>query len=50
MNNAAAIGYMIIAAIKIGLDNETISNLVSEMYKAMDLYTEEEAEEFYRNI
>lgn len=50
MTNAAAIGYMLIAAKRyLGLDQETIRQLDQAMYRAMDTYTEEEAESEYRN-
>jgi len=49
MNNAAAIGYMIIAAKEIHLHPKVIEELEYAMRRAMDLHTEEEAEEVYRN-
>lgn len=49
MTNGAAIGYMIIAARKAGLDDETIQRLESMMYLEMDRMTEGEAEHVYQN-
>jgi predicted solute-binding protein len=48
MTNAAAIGYMILAAKKMGMDEEKIKELATRMYYRMDEHTEEEAEEAYR--
>lgn len=48
MNNSAAIGYMILAAKRLGLDVETIKQLDRMMYDMMDVKSEEEAEEVYR--
>lgn len=49
MNNAAAIGYMIIAAKEwLQLDPELVRKLERGMYEAMDLYDEDEAEKVYR--
>ncbi|MDG0791956.1 hypothetical protein OMP38_14650 [Cohnella ginsengisoli] len=45
MNNSAAIGYMILAAKRLGLDVETIKQLDRMMYDMMDVKSEEEAEE-----
>lgn len=47
MTNAAAIGYMILAA---KLDDEITKQLESLMVNKMDLHTEREAEEAYRNF
>lgn len=44
MTNTAAIGYMIIAARELKLDEKTIRDLASKMIRAMDTYSEEEAE------
>lgn len=49
MTDASAIGYMIMAAEEAGLDGDAIKKLEHLMYKQMDLYTEEEAEQIYRN-
>lgn len=50
MNNGSAIGYMILAAKHwLKLDDETIRELDRAMYKAMDVYDEEEAEKAYQN-
>lgn len=50
MNNGTAIGYAILAARHwLKLDEEMIRRLERAMYEAMDEYTEEEAEEVYRN-
>ena len=48
MTTAAAIGYAIIAAQKIGLSQDQISQLSKAMYKAIDLTEEEHAETIYR--
>jgi hypothetical protein len=49
MTNGAAIGYMILAAKSVGLDEDTIKKLDSAMYHAMDRTTEEESERVYQN-
>lgn len=49
MTNAAAIGYMILAAKNAKLDAKTISQLESLMSVEMDFKTEEEAEKAYYN-
>lgn len=49
MSNQAAIGYMIIAARYLEMDEIKIMELAHEMRFSMDEYTEEEAEEVYRN-
>lgn len=49
MNNFAAIGYMIIAARNEGFPESEIWVLAEAMLEAMDMRTEEEAEEVYRN-
>lgn len=49
MTNAAAIGYMIIAARRLQLDPEIIAHLVTVMCYAMDEITEGEAEFVYQN-
>ena len=48
MTTAADIGYAIIAAQKIGLSQDQISQLSKAMYKAIDLTEEEHAETVYR--
>ena len=48
MTSAAAIGYAILAAKKIGLSKEKISELSATMYKTMDLTEEEYAEKVYQ--
>ena len=50
MNNSAAIGYMILAAKQLNLDNKIIRKLEETMYRKMDVVTEEEAEKVYRNF
>ncbi|MBB6672593.1 hypothetical protein [Cohnella nanjingensis] len=49
MTNAAAIGYMILAAKKLDWSIHDIHTLESMMVDMMDERTEEEAEEIYRN-
>lgn len=48
MTNAAAIGYMILAAKTLDLPKETIINLERAMYYEMDFTDEEAAEKAYR--
>lgn len=48
MTNAAAIGYAILAAMKMGMNHEELKRLEAIMYGYLDLVTEEEAEEVYR--
>ena len=48
MTTAAAIGYAIIAAQKIGLSEDQVSQLARTMCKTMDLTEEEHAETVYR--
>lgn len=50
MKNAAAIGYMKLAAKRVGLKEHLIRDLDRMMYELMDAITEEEAEEAYRKI
>lgn len=50
MNNAAAIGYAIMAAKNLDLDKETVKQLEYEMKYQMDMRAEEEAENVYRNF
>jgi hypothetical protein len=47
MTNAAAIGYMILAAKDLKLDKEIIKQLEANMKYFMDMRSEEEAEEIY---
>ncbi|MHA6484506.1 hypothetical protein ACX1C1_21650 [Paenibacillus sp. strain BS8-2] len=49
MTNGTAIGYMIIAARRAGLDKDTIQRLEATMYLEMDRVTEGEAEQAYQN-
>jgi len=49
MSNAAAAGYAIMAAKRLGLSKQEIRKLEAVMYALMDRFTEEEAEEVYRN-
>lgn len=49
MNNAAAIGYAILAAKRADFDYELIKVLENLMRIEMDFKTEAEAEEAYRN-
>jgi len=55
MTNAAAIGYMILAAKRLqkageNIPDELIRKLDRMMYDMMDVKSEEEAEEAYRNF
>lgn len=50
MTNAAAIGYMILAAKDLKLDVKLIKQLEANMKYFMDMRTEEEAEEVYNNF
>ena len=50
VNNAAAIGYMILAAKKLGMSAEEIRKLESMMHYCMDVHSEEEAEDTYRKF
>lgn len=50
MNNSAAIGYMILAAKALGLDKKTIEQLDAAMTYHMDIHTEHEAEQVYRQF
>lgn len=47
MTNGAAIGYMVLASQKMGLDKATVERLERAMYISMDEYTEAEAERAY---
>lgn len=49
MTNAAAIGYMLLAARRLKFDRKLQDELERAMDGAMDEYTEYEAEEVYRN-
>lgn len=48
ITNAAAIGYALLAAKKMGLSKEELKRLEAIMYGYLDLVTPEEAEEVYR--
>jgi hypothetical protein len=48
MTNAAAIGYALMAAKKLGMNKEELKRLEAIMYGYLDFVTEEEAEEIYR--
>lgn len=48
MSYRAAIGYMIIAAQKIGLDELTIQRLETRMFIEINKHEEQEAEQLYR--
>jgi hypothetical protein len=48
MNNATAIGYMILAAQAVGVDKDIIDRIAREMYSEMDFVTEEDAEKVYQ--
>ena len=50
MTNGAAIGYMILAAKRLGLKKETIQKLESVMSSEMDFTTEEQAEKTYQQF
>lgn len=50
MSNAVAIGYMILAAMKLKLSEDDIRKLESMMYHCMDMYSEEEAEDAYKKF
>lgn len=45
MDNRQAIGYMLLACEKVGLDKEITKKLYREMYWQFDMKTKEEAEE-----
>jgi hypothetical protein len=45
MTNREAIGYMLLAAKRSGMDKEQAKKLFGEMYYLFDTLTEEEAEE-----
>jgi hypothetical protein len=49
VNNAAAIGYMILAVRAVHLTAEMEEKLEAAMLRAMDERTEEEAEEVFKN-
>lgn len=52
MNNFAVIGYALLA-LRNWTDwssKEELHEFISDLKRVMDEYTEEEAEEFYRNI
>ncbi|MED4766166.1 hypothetical protein ABHN05_11195 [Brevibacillus laterosporus] len=45
MTNREAIGYMLLACKRTGLDQEEVKKLFGEMHYLFDIKTEEEAEE-----
>lgn len=49
MNNSAAMGYAILAGKRIGLTKKQLEQLEAAMREEMDLTSEKEAEEAYRN-
>lgn len=50
MTNAAAIGYMILAAKQLDFDYEMTKCLENLMIQEMDITTEDEAEDVYKKI
>ncbi len=50
MTNAAAIGYMILAAKQLNIPEKTIKALERAMHIEMDMTDEETAEKAYRNF
>lgn len=50
MTNAAAIGYMILAAKQLSIPEKTIEKLEDAMYVQMDMIDEETAEKTYRRF
>lgn len=48
ISNAAIIGYALLAAKELGLSKDELNRLEFIMRTALDEYTIEEAEEFYR--
>jgi hypothetical protein len=49
VTNGAAIGYMILAAHRMGLTGDLLEKFERAMLQAMDQHTEQYAEEVYRN-
>lgn len=49
MNNSACIGYAILACKALGMTRDELQKLESAMHSILDRYTEEEAEDAYRN-
>jgi hypothetical protein len=49
VTNAACIGYAILAAKEMGLTQKQLQDLERSMRTEMDMTTEEEAEEAYKN-
>lgn len=49
MNNITATGYALIVLKKYGLSKDELNEFIGDMRVVMDEYTEEEAEEAYRN-
>ena len=50
MTNGAAIGYMIMAALALGIDRKVIRDMEHMMYEKMDFYGEEHAERVYQSF
>lgn len=50
MNNASAIGYMIMAMKALGYDEYKIKDMEQEMKHKMDMCTEGYAEKIYQNF
>jgi len=50
VNNSAAIGYMILAAKRLGFSEDQIRKLEATMKSEMDFITEDQAEEAYRSF
>lgn len=50
MSNAAAVGYMILATLKLKMSEEEIRRLETMIHHCMDMYSEEEAENTFRKF
>lgn len=50
MTNSEAIGYAIMALKRLGYNEEQIRKIEGKMLYMMDMYSEEEAEDFYRKF
>lgn len=50
MNNGEAIGYMILAAKALGLDDKTIKKMERELIDQMDMKSEKQAHTAYCNF
>ena len=48
MNNAACIGYALIACKQLGMNHEELQEVEAILRSVLDEYTEDEASEFYR--